>query len=109
MIKIEVKYATLCILCNLYDVVSEYNACTPKEIQFSKEYKAVMNIIHLLFLKLKRKQLVKNERSKEFHLKFEYHQAYFLLHFIDSNITYIKGIREQNLLLDMSRKIHQEL
>ena len=107
--KVKIQYHTLYILCNLYDAVKEMNHCNPSELHFGREFKAIMNLIDILFLKLKKKKLNKSENSKPFAVNMEYYQAYYLVHFINANFHLITPFFEQNLLIQFSGKLHQQL
>lgn len=107
--KIKVQYYTLECLCSLYDGVTEYDNVCITEFSFSKEYRAIKDIINKLFIKFKKKLLDKESTCKPFNLNFEYHQAYFLVNFISANIEFLQGILEKNLLLQLTSKLHQEL
>ena len=107
-ISIKIQYYTLECICVLYDGVIEESSQFSK-IQTSKEYKATLNIVHLLVVKFKKKLLSKPANCKPFKISLEYHQAFYLINFISANGSFFKGIFENTLLLQITRKIHQEL
>ncbi|MEQ3500629.1 hypothetical protein ABMY20_12800 [Tenacibaculum sp. SSH1-16] len=108
-ISIQISYNILDILCDLYNDVMEYDKKNPSEIQFNKGFKANKNIIDLLFVRLKKEVISKAGTNKLIKLSFKYYQAYFLINFISENITFVKGIYEQNLMLSFTSQIHEEL
>ncbi len=108
-IKVKINYNTLKILCDLYDGVCENYVCHPSERHFDKDFRACKNIIDLLFISLKKKIITKQVGCKDFNISLEYYQAYFLVNFLSANVTFLKGIYEQNTVFNIMSKIHQEL
>lgn len=108
-VDLKINYETLKLLCDLYDGITEIKSYQVTELEFEKDYKAVKNIIDILFIKLKKKLLTKNENSKLFKLSVDYFQAYFLTNFLSTNSCFFKGVFEQNELLQVITKLHQQL
>lgn len=108
-VKIEIQQHTLELLCRMYEAVKEYAVLHPAEISFTRDYRAVKSIIDLLMVKLQKKNIDKRTTKKPFKLTFEYYQAFFLKQFIVANHTFIHGVFEQNLLLQLHNKLDAEL
>ncbi len=107
-IKIEITYEGLETLCDLYDDVMHYHKKNPSEIQFDKGFKAIKNVLDLLFTQLK-KDVISKKGKSTIKLSFKYFQAYFLINFISENILFVEGMYKQNSMLKLSREMHQEL
>lgn len=108
-IQVEMKHNILKCLCDLYDGIVEIEKLHPVEIQIEKEYKAVMNIMDILFVSMKTRLLKKNERSKPFKITFQYNQVYYLLNFISANSTFFHGVFERTILRSFAEKLHRLL
>ena len=108
-ISIKISYNTIDTLCCLYDDVMDYHKNNPSEIQFNKGFKAVKSIVDLLFIRLKKDLLNKKGTQKPIKFSCKYFEAYFLINFISENIAFVNGIYEQNLMLKLTREIHEEL
>lgn len=87
-IKTKISYNCLEAICNLYDVVTEMHAVSPQEYHNEKNYKASIDIINLLFQKLKVTLVKKKKDCKPFSLSLEYFQAYYLVTFLFANKNY---------------------
>lgn len=107
-LKQKVQYYTLDCLCNLFDVVVEESSTYPSEMQQTKEYKAVLDLIQKIIIKFKKKLLDK-DKNQTFTISLEYHQAFFLSKFLNANITRIYGMAEQNLLFNLAMNLDQKL
>lgn len=107
-IKTKMQLYTLECICTLYDNICKLSESSGLNHE-SKEYLVAKNIIDLLILKLKKQILNKKDTKKPFKVSFQYFEAYYLVNFLSSNATCFKGEYERVLLLELTRKLHQDL
>lgn len=108
-IKTKISYNCLEAICDLYDVVTETHAVNPQEYHTKKDYRASLDIIDLLFEKLKVKLIKKKKGCNPFSLDYQYHQAFFLMTFLRANIHYFTHEYYQTIIYLYATEIDQQL
>lgn len=108
-VKIKISYNTLDAICRLYDVVTETHAVSPQDYHTSKDYKASINIVNLLFERLKVKLIKKPQNCKPFSLSFDYFQAYFLMVFLRANVNYFNHEYYKSIIYLLTTELDQKL